>query len=79
MAPAATEPFVVGGQLQSSSTWNDGRLAGTVYRFVTWVNDPCPACASANDYKRVTVAVTITKGPPNVDPVVASTLARDPS
>src|ERR1700737_1117965 len=41
------EPFVNGGTLATSSAWTDGNLSGTLYRFVTWVSDACPACAKA--------------------------------
>jgi prepilin-type N-terminal cleavage/methylation domain-containing protein len=77
--PSATEPIVVGGTLALSNPWSDGRLGGTVYRFVTSVSDPCPKCAGTADYKRVTVVVTLTKGPANVAPTLESTIARQPS
>jgi prepilin-type N-terminal cleavage/methylation domain-containing protein len=53
-----SEGFVSGGTLATSSAWTDGNLSGTLYRFVTWVADPCPACANSKDYKRVTVVLT---------------------
>ena len=77
--PSATEPIIVGGTLALSSPWSDGRLGGTVYRFVTSVSDPCPKCTGADDYKRVTVVVTLTKGPANVAPTLESTIARESS
>jgi type II secretory pathway pseudopilin PulG len=56
--PSKHEPFVTGGTLATSSAWTDGNLSGTLYRFVTWVADPCAACAKAEDYKRVTIVLT---------------------
>lgn len=38
------------------------RLSGGIYRYITWVNDPnctASACGGSNDYKRITVAVTV--------------------
>jgi Tfp pilus assembly protein PilE len=56
--PSTSEPFVSGGELEPSSAWTDGNRSGTLYRFVTWVSDSCPACAKSQDYKRVTVVLT---------------------
>ena len=44
------------------TAWNDGRLSGYVYDFVTWHTDGrCGAlCPAENNYKRVTVVVTAT-------------------
>jgi prepilin-type N-terminal cleavage/methylation domain-containing protein len=56
--PSKVEPFVSGGTLVPSSAWTDGKISGTLYRFVTWVSDPCPACANSQDYKRVTIVLT---------------------
>ena len=53
------------------------RLSGNLYRFITWVKDPnCVAsgCGGANDYKRVTVGVTVGG---MKKPVVVSTLVRN--
>jgi hypothetical protein len=65
----------------AATTWSDGRIAGKVYRYVTAVNDPncsdtlCPG----DDYKRVTLAVTVDNvgGPKN--PIIVSALMADPS
>jgi prepilin-type N-terminal cleavage/methylation domain-containing protein len=63
------------------------RLSGTIYRFITFVkNDPeCDsscysACAAApaSCYKRITVAVTLAKGPPNKPIVVTSLMEPRP-
>ena len=59
------------------------RLSGNVYRFVTWVKDPyctSQSCqSSSQQYKRVTVGVTVTSGQLK-DPVYVSSLVRsDPT
>jgi hypothetical protein len=77
-SPSTVEPLVTGGTLAPTSTWQDGRLGGNVYRFVTWVDDPCPVCTGTQDYKRVTVAVTVTTGPLRVSPFLATTFVRRP-
>ena len=67
----AMEPFVNGGTLATSSAFTDGKLSGTLYRFVTWVADPCPTCANSQDYKRVTVVLTT---PGTASPFITSTI-----
>jgi Tfp pilus assembly protein PilV len=42
----------------AAGTWNDGRLHGRIWRFVTWRDDPATATVT-NDYKRLTVVVTV--------------------
>jgi type II secretory pathway pseudopilin PulG len=68
------------GQLTHVSTWSDGnsRLSGSIYRYVTWVDDP--NVAGNQNAKRVTIAVTITNTGPNGPrkPVLVSTIAIDP-
>ena len=71
--PAKHEAFVSGGTLPTSSAWTDGNRTGTLYRFVTWVADPCPSCAHSQDYKRVTLALTTTETA-GTTPFVASTI-----
>ena len=80
-----TEPFVVctASCVTFSSAWQDNannaskRFSGTMYRFITWVDDAC--CSGTQDYKRVTVVVTDgTTSPYPHAPFVYSTLMRDP-
>lgn len=84
---AAGEPLVVdatAGALAGAPTpWSDGRLSGFVHRFVTWVDAACTGgagdvCSGTQDYKRITVAVTVdgTGGP--AKPIVLHTKASDP-
>lgn len=54
------------------------RFSGKTYRFITWANDTeCTqtACGGTNDYKRVTVAVTVNG---LTTPIVESTLVTNP-
>ena len=68
------EPLVVSGSTTDTSAdprlWSNTistsngaiRLSGGIYRYITWVNDPnctASACGGSNDYKRITVAVTV--------------------
>jgi prepilin-type N-terminal cleavage/methylation domain-containing protein len=55
----------------AATTWSDGRLNGSVYRFVTWVDDAC--CSGTQNYKRLTVVVTINGRPAITKPVVLTT------
>lgn len=80
--PGADPAPAVGSE---PSAWDDGRLSGEVHRFVTWVDDAsCPSdpddlCPGGNDYKRVTVAVTIDGEERPRKPILIAALARDPS
>lgn len=74
-SPPRYEPVITGGTLSSTpTTWQDGRLSGTVHRFVTWVDDPC--CAGAQNYKRITVAVTINGPARPRKPIILSSFVR---
>jgi hypothetical protein len=85
-----TEPLVTGGTVANNrGTWGNTRQGGTVYAYVTSVNDtacvapdPCTTADAAitSDYKRITVAVAAR--PPNAlskRPVVVSTIVADPN
>jgi len=80
-----TEPLVIdaaNGQLSPEPTpWNDGRLSGSVSRFVTWVDDPScgDLCPGTEDYKRVTVAVTVDGDEGPRKPVLVSSMVSDPA
>jgi type II secretory pathway pseudopilin PulG len=89
-APAShiAEPVVIDatdGEVESTAeAWNDGRVHGQIYRYVTCATTAtgtAAACDSGPDtsaYKRVIVAVTV-ENPmgPNM-PIMASTLVSDP-
>jgi len=81
------------GTLDPIATWSDDKFGtrGYVYRYVTWVDDAyCSAtnCPGTKDYKRVTIAVTITTptgatpsafGTGPKKPVVVSAVKTDPT
>ena len=81
------DPLVVdgtGGAVVHVSTWSDGqsRLSGSVYRYVTWVDDP--NVPGTQDAKRVTIAVTAnntyTGGTGQLKkPVLVSSVVIDPA
>jgi prepilin-type N-terminal cleavage/methylation domain-containing protein len=81
------------GALDPISTWSDDKFGtrGYVYRYVSWVNDAYCSdtnCPGNTDYKRITIAVTITKSSgatPTVNdqgpkkPIIVSAVKADPS
>jgi prepilin-type N-terminal cleavage/methylation domain-containing protein len=75
-----TDPLVVdaaNGQVGHLATWNDGqnRLSGSIYRYVTVVNDGC--CTGSNYARRVTIAVTVNGGG-FPKPILLSSIVIDP-
>src|SRR5205807_9697328 len=86
-SPKPADPLVVDGThgaVTHVSTWNDGqsRLSGSIYRYVTWIDDP--NIPGAADAKRVTVAVTVNNtdsGPTGQlkKPVLVSSVVIDPA
>ena len=82
-SPKPADPMVVDatdGALAHVSSWSDGqsRLSGSVYRYVTWIDDP--HVAGTHDAKRITIAVTVDNiGPKGLKkPVLVSSIAIDP-
>ena len=94
--PTVSEPFcvatVTGSQYcpgtvsPGPTAWNLQGIRGNIYRFVTWVDDPCGDCNGRYDYKRITIAVTVT--PPSAEtaqatapgnPILVSTLVTNPN
>ena len=74
-SPARYEPLLSGGTVSAAPTaWQSGRLGGTVHRFITWVDDPC--CPGTQNYKRLTVAVTLDPPGRPKNPIVLSSLLR---
>jgi prepilin-type N-terminal cleavage/methylation domain-containing protein len=76
-----TDPLVVdgaNGQVSHLATWNDGqsRLSGSIYRYVTAVNDGC--CTGSNYARRVTIAVTVNSGGGLAKPILLSSIVIDP-
>lgn len=90
---AAVQPLVVGTAPDVGETdlrdvkvtptaWQSGQEEGLIYRFVTYGNDSACGtnCPSAYDYKRVTVAVTVTKPVGAIkNPIVVSTEVSNPA
>ena len=61
-----------------------GGESGSIYRFITWVDDPCDTnnptyCAGTADYKRVTVMVTQNNPDGPQKPLLISELVSDPT
>lgn len=78
------------GTVDPIASWSDDKFGtrGYVYRYVTWVNDAyCPDtnCPGTTDYKRITIAVTITNSSGNTPaqgpktPIVVSAVKPDPT
>jgi hypothetical protein len=68
-----------GGTVAPVQSWSEGLLSGQIYDFVTWSSDPkcAPGCPASQDYKRITVAITMGGGlQPN--PVYISSVIADP-
>jgi len=79
-AAEAPEPLVVdaaaGTLAPGPEAWTDGRISGQVHRFVTSVDDP--TVAGTDDYRRVTVAVTVDGSAGPTQPILLATLKTDP-
>jgi hypothetical protein len=60
--------------------WGAGTLKGSVYDFVTWHHDANAKCTKTENYKRLTVVVTVTvpSGSRAVAPSRVSTLLANP-
>jgi hypothetical protein len=60
--------------------WGEGNLTGNVYDFVTWHPDTNAKCTKTEDYKRLTVVVTVKvpSGSREVAPTRVSTLIVNP-
>jgi prepilin-type N-terminal cleavage/methylation domain-containing protein len=84
---------VAGGAVTPTSTWSVTRIGATssvrgcVYDYVTWVDDPICSdarCPGQQDYKRLTVAVSVTNANGNAPaggptkPVVVSAVKANP-
>jgi Tfp pilus assembly protein PilE len=82
-----TTSTLSGGTIAPVTAWTDGRFSGNVYDFITWTADPTCSqgsspgaiCSTSNDYKRITVVVTITGGTQPSHPAIASGYIADPN
>jgi prepilin-type N-terminal cleavage/methylation domain-containing protein len=80
---STAEPVVVdatNGTVGNVTTWSSGRSSGSLYAFITWVHDTkCGSgCPASQNYKRITVAATLSGGGELVEPVFVSTVVADP-
>ncbi len=83
----AAEPLAVdaanGTIAKTGTPWSDGRLSGTVYDFVTWASDANCAggtiCTATQDYRRVTIEVTLDGAAYPSRPAVAASVIADPN
>ena len=68
------------GTIAPISKWFEGGFGGSIYDFITWTTDSAcsPSCPSSQDYKRITVAVTMNSGLLPT-PVYVSSVIADPS
>ena len=84
---SATEPLAIdaaNGSIPATAVpWSDGRLSGYVYAFATWTADPsCTGgtiCPASQDYRRITVEVTLTGAAHPSHPAIVSTVIADPN
>jgi prepilin-type N-terminal cleavage/methylation domain-containing protein len=82
-SPTSTETIVLdtaAGSVLPVQDWSEGNLSGQIYDFVTWSSDPhCGhGCPASQNYKRISVAVTMAGGlQPN--PVWVSSVISDPN
>ena len=88
-APAShvAEPVVIDatdGRVESTAeAWDDGRVHGQIYRYVTCATttgdaEDCDSGPDTSAYKRVIVAVTVENAMGPSMPIMASTLVSDP-
>ncbi len=78
----ATESLAVdtvNGAVLHTQSWSEGQLTGQIYDYVTWTTDAncSPGCTGSQNYKRLTVAVTVGQGL-HPTPVYLSSLIADP-
>jgi hypothetical protein len=78
---------IAGGTVAPVTAWSDNHFSGYVYDFITWVNDPTCSqtqtpgsnCPTTNDYKRVTIVVTINGATEPSHPAILSELLPNPN
>jgi hypothetical protein len=89
---ASTTTTVSAGVVPAVQTWSaplpgGGTVSGNVYDFVTWTTDPTCSqtstpgsnCATTNDYKRITVVVTINGVAQPSQPAIVSAYLTPPN
>jgi prepilin-type N-terminal cleavage/methylation domain-containing protein len=68
------------GALLPVQNWSEGGLGGQIYDFVTWTSDPhCgQGCPASQNYRRISVSVTMASGL-HPDPAWVSSVIADPN
>jgi Tfp pilus assembly protein PilV len=83
--PLCTSTNGCGGSIAPGPTaWSSGGQSGNIYRFITWVDDPCDPnapgiCAGTTDYKRVTIMVTQNHMDAPTKPLLISEIVTNPN
>ncbi|MHB8691115.1 MAG: type IV pilus modification PilV family protein [Solirubrobacteraceae bacterium] len=69
------------GQVTPVQSWSQGNLSGSIYDFVSYVSDSrcSPGCTGTQNYKRITVAVTMAGAVQPTLPVYSSSVTADPA
>ena len=78
---------IAGGTVAPVTSWSDGHFTGNMFDFITWVNDPTCSqtqtagsnCPTTNDYKRITIVVTINGATEPANPAIVSELLPNPN
>jgi|GEM_PF-2192312 len=73
---------VSGGTIAPVTPWSAGGVTGTTYDFVTWTSDPTCSqtstpgsnCPTTNDYKRITIVVTVNGSQPTKPAILTAYL-----
>jgi Tfp pilus assembly protein PilE len=76
-----------GGTIAPVTSWSGGGLSGNVYDFITWASDPTCSqtaspgsiCPTSNNYKRVTIVVTLDGASQPSKPAIVSDFVADPN
>ena len=77
---------VTSGTVAPVTAWSDGQQSGNIYDFITWAADPTCSetqtpgsdCQTTNDYKRITIVVTI-NGVTAPGPAIVSSILPNPN
>jgi prepilin-type N-terminal cleavage/methylation domain-containing protein len=87
---SGTATAISAGTVAPVTAWTDGNaggMSGNVYDFITWTADPTcsqtstpgSVCPTTNDYKRLTVVVTLNGATEPSHPAIVSAYVADPN
>ena len=78
--PESLDVDTTSGTIAPVQSWSEGRFSGQIYDFITWTSDPkcSPGCPATQDYKRITVGITVA-GAAHPAPVWVSSVIADPA